>query len=333
LIVDDNRTNRRILEQCWSGGDECGLGGKRREGTGTTSRCTGKRTTIHADADGHAYAGMDGLPWLKISEKGRVSTATIMMLLQPDTEAMGAMPEAGIAAYLLKPVRQAELREAIARRWEQGQKGAVPLITRYSLQDARARRALYACCSRRIIQSTSGSHRGCSKAWASGKPCVEWTRGARSGEKTEFRPGLDGCTDARNGRIEATAAIREWEKQNGKRVPVIALTAHAMKAIRNNVWRWDGRLPLQAYRRARTRRVLENTYPSDATVRVSEIAEQPTDPVPTRAFQFRNQNPARISAAPMAARTPSLSWIVMNDVIAANTGSVAKIRAVFVAVV
>jgi two-component system, sensor histidine kinase and response regulator len=47
-------------------------------------------------------------------------------------------PELGVAAYLLKPTRQSELREAIARvLGAREQKGAIALITRYSLHGAR----------------------------------------------------------------------------------------------------------------------------------------------------------------------------------------------------
>jgi CheY-like chemotaxis protein len=38
-------------------------------------------------------------------------------------------------------------------------------------------------------------------------------------------PDMDG--------LEATARIREWEKSNGKRTPIIALTAHSMKGDRD----------------------------------------------------------------------------------------------------
>ena len=46
--------------------------------------------------------------------------------------------ELGVCAYLLKPIRQSELREAIAARsGAREQQGAIPLLTRYSLHDAR----------------------------------------------------------------------------------------------------------------------------------------------------------------------------------------------------
>jgi two-component system sensor histidine kinase/response regulator len=43
----------------------------------------------------------------------------------------------GVSAYLLRPIRLSELREAIARvLGAREQKGAIPLITPYSLHDA-----------------------------------------------------------------------------------------------------------------------------------------------------------------------------------------------------
>src|SRR5258707_9368246 len=82
---------------------------------------------------------MDGFELIeRIRERPELSTATIMMLTSAGHRGDAARcQELGVAAYLLKPIRQSELREAIARvLGAREQKGPIPLITRYSLGDA-----------------------------------------------------------------------------------------------------------------------------------------------------------------------------------------------------
>src|SRR5260370_39293109 len=83
---------------------------------------------------------MDGFELIERIRQGSISsTATIMILTSAGYRGDAARcHELGVAAYLLKPIRQSELREAIALvLGARKQKGAIPLITRYSLHDAR----------------------------------------------------------------------------------------------------------------------------------------------------------------------------------------------------
>jgi two-component system, sensor histidine kinase and response regulator len=83
---------------------------------------------------------MDGFTLVeRIRQTPELSTAIVMMLTSAGHRGdAGRCRDLGISAYLLKPIRQSELREAIARVFGAGeQKGAIPLITRYSLHDAR----------------------------------------------------------------------------------------------------------------------------------------------------------------------------------------------------
>ena len=118
LIVDDNRTNRRILE-----------GLVKRWGMNPTSTSDGEGALaelLAARAANEPYSliltdmhmpGMDGFGLVEqIKQKPGLTTSTIMMLTSGGQRGDAARcGELGIAAYLLKPVRQVELREAIMR--------------------------------------------------------------------------------------------------------------------------------------------------------------------------------------------------------------------------
>src|SRR5579862_5698963 len=141
LVVDDNRTNRRILEgmlKHWEMNSES-----------VESAEAALTEMSNAQSDGKPYGliltdmhmpKMDGFELVeRIRHRPELSAPMIMMLTSAghrgDAE---RCRELGVAAYLLKPIRQSELREAIARvLGAREQNGAIPLLTRYSLQDAR----------------------------------------------------------------------------------------------------------------------------------------------------------------------------------------------------
>jgi CheY-like chemotaxis protein len=137
----------------------------------------------------------------------------------------------GISAYLLKPIRQSELREAIARvLGAHTQTGAIPLITRYSLQGAReASRVLAILVAEDNLVNQRLATRLLEKRGhrvtvaANGRQAVEaLDAGAYDLVLMDVQmPEMDG--------LEATAAIRKNENVTGKHQPIVALTAHAMK--------------------------------------------------------------------------------------------------------
>ena len=136
LIVDDNRTNRRILD-----------GLVRHWGMNPTASADGETALVELSA---AYKAsepfgliltdmhmpkMDGFGLVEqIKRRPELSTSTIMMLTSGSQRGDAARcEELGIAAYLQKPVRQMELREAIARALSARERTEnAPLITRYS---------------------------------------------------------------------------------------------------------------------------------------------------------------------------------------------------------
>jgi CheY-like chemotaxis protein len=81
---------------------------------------------------------MDGFGLVQeIKQRPDLSTSTIMMLTSGGQRGDAARcGELGISAYLVKPVRQAELREAISRVLApKDHIGAAPMITERVLQD------------------------------------------------------------------------------------------------------------------------------------------------------------------------------------------------------
>ncbi len=237
LVVDDNRTNRRILEgmlKRWEMKSRSVEGGEEALAQLSAAREAGEPYALIL-TDMH-MPKMDGFALVeRIRQRPELSTATIMMLTSAGHRGDAARcQELGVAAYLLKPIRQSELREAIARvLGAREQKGAIPLITRFSLQDARdptsILRVLLAEDNpvNQLLASRLLEKRGHRVVVA-----ANGREALAALEKESYdlvlmdiqMPEMDG--------LEATAAIREKEKGSGIHQPVIAMTAHAMKGDR-----------------------------------------------------------------------------------------------------
>jgi signal transduction histidine kinase/CheY-like chemotaxis protein len=231
LIVDDNFTNRRVL-----------TGMLARWGMNSTAVEDGRAALLaleRAEIEGRAFPlilldgqmpEMDGFTLAEqIQKQPNLVHATVMMLTSAGHLGDAARCRAlGIAAYLVKPIRQRELLDAICQILTQGpQTRGVPLVTRHTLrEDKLSFRILLAednpvnqTLAVRLLQKRGHSV----TVAADGRAAVE------AFEKEQFdlvlmdiqMPGMDG--------FEATASIREKEKVTGRRIPIVAMTAHALK--------------------------------------------------------------------------------------------------------
>jgi signal transduction histidine kinase/DNA-binding response OmpR family regulator len=237
LVVDDNRTNRRILEgmlKRWDMKVTCAEGGEEALAELGAALEAGRSFGLVL-TDMH-MPGMDGFALVeRIRQKPELTTATIMMLTSAGHRGDAARCQAlGVCGYLLKPVRQSELREAIARvLGAKEQRGAIPLVTRFSLHDARepgsSLRILLAednLVNQRLATRLLEKRGHFVVLAANGREAVT------AFEKESFdlvlmdlqMPEMDG--------FEATTAIRVKEKATGNHLPIVALTAHAMKGDR-----------------------------------------------------------------------------------------------------
>jgi two-component system sensor histidine kinase/response regulator len=238
LIVDDNSTNRRILHTMVE-----------RWGMKATSVCDGEQaldelsaadriddpyelvlTDMHMpNMDGFGLAG-------QIVERRKDSTATIMMITSGGQRGdVTRCQELGIGAYLLKPVRPAELQRAIIRLMQAKREPSPPTIVAPSaLRDkADSLKGLNILLAEdnlvnQKVATRLLERRGHRVALAE---TGEEALAALSQQSFDLvlmdvhMPGTDG--------IQATLRIREREKLTGLHQTVIAMTALAMKGDRD----------------------------------------------------------------------------------------------------
>ena len=237
LIVDDNFTNRRILQDMVE-----------RWGMKATAVCDGKHALIELSAAQKAEAAydlvltdmhmptMDGFGLVEqIRQTPEGATPTIMMLTSGGRKGdLARYRELGIAACLFKPVRQKELHEAILSVLQAKQQpGPKPIVTRSSFRQERnpARRLrILLAEDNRVNQNLATrllEKRGHHVTLANnGKEALA----ALAGGSFDLvfmdvqMPEMDG--------LQATMVIREQEKLTGGHQPIIAMTALAMKGDR-----------------------------------------------------------------------------------------------------
>ncbi|HKW57671.1 MAG TPA: response regulator [Candidatus Acidoferrum sp.] len=237
LVVDDNQTNCRILEGMlsrWDMRPTSAFGGEPALRCLSAARDAGEPFKLIL-ADMH-MPDMDGFSLVEeIRKRPGLSTATIMMLTSAGHRGDAARcQELGISAYLLKPIRQSELREAIGRvLGARTEEGVIPLVTRFSLHDAREPGMfLHILLAEDNLVNQRLAVRLLEKRGHSVVVASTGLEALQALEKERFdlvlmdvqMPEMDG--------LEATASVRAKEKHTGLHQPIIALTAHAMKGDR-----------------------------------------------------------------------------------------------------
>jgi two-component system sensor histidine kinase/response regulator len=241
LVVDDNATNRRILGQTLSNWKAVPTLAESAEAALTAlrrARDSGQPFTLVL-SDAH-MPGVDGFALAEqIKRDANLTDATIMMLTSGGQRGDAARcRKLGVAAYLTKPIRQSQLKEAVCGvlASKHLKSGTPSLLTRHSLREAcpgrQRRRALRVLLAEDNIVNQQLAVRLLDKRGIKSFVVGDGREAVVALESQRFdlvlmdvqMPEMDG--------FEATAAIRAKEAQTGAHLPIIAMTAHAMKGDR-----------------------------------------------------------------------------------------------------
>jgi len=236
LVVDDNATNRRILSetlQAW--------GILVRE---AANAATALAALQQAAAAGEPFRLMltdacmpeeDGFALAQQVQRHPELARAILIMMLSSAEQAGQSArcrEAGIAGYLIKPVRRAELRKALLHAM--GQRKRPDAAIEAPPSEPRPNPASISRSRRILLVEDNAVNRLVAQLLLE-------KRGHRVVVAGNGREALDLLAQQsidlvlmdvqmpEMGGIEATEALREKEKRTGQRLPVVAMTAGAMK--------------------------------------------------------------------------------------------------------
>jgi CheY-like chemotaxis protein len=251
LVVDDNQTNRRILDRLltrWGMRVVCVESGLHAIEELNSARALGKPYRLIL-TDMH-MPHMDGFGLVEqIRDTPDLAAATIMMLSSTGRSGdMARCQKLGLSAFLTKPVRQNELRDAIARALDR--RRPQPDVVSVPTPAAERRAAVHGTTLEILVAEDNVVNQRLATRMlqkrghrvtvvSNGREAVELL------ERSSYdlvlmdvqMPLLDG--------IAATMLIREREKETGIHQPIVALTAYAVKGDQDRCLAagMDGYLP------------------------------------------------------------------------------------------
>jgi signal transduction histidine kinase/CheY-like chemotaxis protein len=238
LIVDDNETNRLILREilsAWDANITEAEGGK--EAISLIKKAHENNKPFELVLLDCRMPEIDGMGVAKFLRKQPNSDKTTMMMLSSDykTSDLKQIDKYGIGAYLVKPIKRKELKNAILATlglWK-------AQLKKEKVEEKKKKGPEISITPLRILLvEDNPDNRLLIKAFLKKYPfeMEDAENGELAVEKFKNNkydlvlmdmqmPVMDGYS--------ATRLIREWEKQNDKKeTPILALTAYAMKEDR-----------------------------------------------------------------------------------------------------
>ena len=232
LVVDDNATNRRIVAEIlegWNMRPSCLEGAAAALSELRRAKQDGEPfDLLLLDAQ---MPGMDGFELAEQLVDGAVSQAPIVMMLTSGDHhrRVTRCEELGLAAYLMKPIKESELSDAIALAVHKTEPGKLVVPNEYAALQIPTLDILLAedsLVNQKVAIGLLGRRGHRVHIANNGREAVQATKH----EQFDLvlmdiqMPEMDG--------LEATRTIRTRERATREHLPIIAMTAHAMKSDR-----------------------------------------------------------------------------------------------------
>ena len=236
LIIDDNPVNRLILRrnlESWGMNVFETSGGQ--DGIDLIEKFAGTQMEFHILMLDCLMPGIDGFEVMRqLKEKG-MKDITIIMLSSLDQKGIKERSrELGISEFLMKPISSSALLNSVMNVLSRGGM-ALPKIKKVMVEPKNT--ILIPTDTRILLAEDNSVNRKLAvrlleKIGLSPKTAVNGEEVLKALERERFdiilmdiqMPVMDG--------LEATKIIRETEQKTGYHIPIVALTAHAMKGDR-----------------------------------------------------------------------------------------------------
>jgi len=234
LVVDDNATNRRIMEEMVANWHMKPLavesGAAALEAMLKAERARTPFRLVLLDSHMPEMDGFEVARRVRQNSHSR-NTDVILLTSAERREEVAQAKRIGVAAALVKPVKQSELWDAIVTILHGASAGTRPAKPPRSRRTAARLRLRILVAEDNPVNQELAVHLLESRGHAV-SIAENGTQALSMIDKHKFDVVLMDVQMPEMGGLEATQAIREREKATGTHLPVIAMTAHAMHGDR-----------------------------------------------------------------------------------------------------
>lgn len=236
LVVDDNATNRRVLgHYLQAGGVGHATAGSALEGLEMLRRAHADGRPFDVVLLDYQMPEVDGFGFLRAMRADSDIAATKCIVLSSAGDRQSGADDLGVAAWLNKPVRQSQLYSAIAMVTgiSAGWNATVSAAETTAIRAGGLRFDARVLLVEDNVVNQQVALRMLSALGINARVAIDGQEALERVQHESFDLVLMDCQMPVMDGYQATRAIREWEASTHRpRIPIVAMTANAMKGDR-----------------------------------------------------------------------------------------------------